>query len=118
MEQHRLPLFEAQLDTPSVSRTNILTQTPYLMLNANTDELIDHLVVLSAVAPSYAPTQKTLLSVSVVGKNCLSETALVEKVGAELSLWFGQNHIFNHLKLTASAMPSLSILGKKMTLNL
>ncbi len=99
--------FEAIGSTPSVSGTNLLAQTPYLMLNANTDELIDNLTVLSSVAPSYAATGKMLISVSVVGKNSLSETALVEKVAEELTVWFGQNHTFNHLKTyrIAEALP-------------
>jgi protoporphyrinogen oxidase len=79
----------------------------YLIINANTDELIDHLVVLSDIAPTYAPVGKTLISVSVVGKNNLSEADLIEKIQNELSNWFGKNHTWRHIKTyrIAEALP-------------
>jgi protoporphyrinogen oxidase len=73
-------------------------RTPYLIINANTNELIDHLVVMSEIAPSYAPTGKTLISVSLVGKNKYSEHDLVEEVEKELLAWFGQKHHWKHLR--------------------
>jgi phytoene dehydrogenase-like protein len=79
----------------------------YLIINSNADELIDHLVVLSDIAPTYAPVGKTLISVSVVGKNNLSETDLTEKIQSELSSWFGKNHVWRHIKTyrIAEALP-------------
>ena len=71
---------------------------PYLIINANSDELIDHLVVMSDIAPSYAPEGKTLISVSLVGKNKYSEQDLVEKVENELLNWFGKKHQWQHLR--------------------
>jgi phytoene dehydrogenase-like protein len=71
---------------------------PYLMINANTNELIDHLVVLSDIAPSYAPAGKTLISVSVVGKNNYSEADLIQKIQGELANWFTQKTAWRHLK--------------------
>jgi phytoene dehydrogenase-like protein len=71
---------------------------PYLIINANTHELIDHLVVMSDVAPSYAPVGKTLISVSLVGKNKYSDQDLVEKVGKELVQWFGEKYNWKHLR--------------------
>ncbi len=71
---------------------------PYLMINANADELIDHLVVLSDIAPTYAPAGKTLISVSVVGHNTYSEADLIQKVQAELATWFDQKQTWRHLK--------------------
>jgi protoporphyrinogen oxidase len=70
----------------------------YLIINSNSNELIDHLVVLSDIAPSYAPAGKTLISVSVVGKNGLSEADLTKKIEVELNNWFGNNHAWQHLK--------------------
>lgn len=70
----------------------------YLIINSNPDELIDHFVVLSDIAPTYAPAGKTLISVSVVGKNDLSETDLNQKIQAELTQWFGDTHAWQHLK--------------------
>jgi protoporphyrinogen oxidase len=79
----------------------------YLIINANSGELIDHLVVLSDIAPTYAPVGKTLISVSVVGKNNLSEIDLTEKIQRELSNWFGENHVWRHIKTyrIAEALP-------------
>ena len=71
---------------------------PYLIINANNNELIDHLVVMSDIAPSYAPAGKTLISVSLVGKNKYSEQDLVEKVGKELIQWFGKKYNWKHLR--------------------
>jgi protoporphyrinogen oxidase len=71
---------------------------PYLIINANNNELIDHLVVMSDVAPSYAPAGKTLISVSLVGKNNYSNQDLVEKVGKELIQWFGERYNWKHLR--------------------
>jgi protoporphyrinogen oxidase len=71
---------------------------PYLIINANNNELIDHLVVMSDIAPSYAPVGKTLISVSLVGKNTYSEQDLVEKVEKELVNWFGKKYQWQHLR--------------------
>jgi phytoene dehydrogenase-like protein len=71
---------------------------PYLMINANGKELIDHLVVMSDVAPSYAPDGKTLISVSIVGKNKYSEQELIDKTGQELIRWFGKKYNWQHLR--------------------
>jgi protoporphyrinogen oxidase len=73
-------------------------QKPYLIINANENELIDHIVFMSDVAPSYAPAGKTLISVSLVGKNHYSEQDLIEKVGKELRQWFGDRHNWKHLR--------------------
>jgi len=71
---------------------------PYLIINANQAELIDHLVILSAFAPAYAPAGKTLISVSTVGKNPYAEQDLIEKVQQELRQWFGQQYAWQHLR--------------------
>ena len=83
-------------ETDKPLKTN--TNTPFLIINANSEELIDHLIILSDIAPTYAPSGKTLISVSVVGKNTLSDTALQEKIKMELEQWFGKNYKWNHLK--------------------
>jgi protoporphyrinogen oxidase len=66
---------------------------PYLIINSNTDELIDHILPISDVVPSYAPSGKTLISVSIVGNKEVSE----EKVLAELNKWFGNENDWKHL---------------------
>ncbi len=71
---------------------------PYLFINSNVGELIDHLVVLSDIAPSYAPTGKTLISVSVVGQNSYTEEDLIQVIQVELGGWFGKELTWRHLK--------------------
>ncbi len=66
----------------------------YLIINANSDELIDHILPISDVAPNYAPTGKTLISVNLIGNKEFTES----KVQAELKKWFGSNHDWRHLK--------------------
>lgn len=75
-----------------------LFKIPYLIINANKNELIDHVVDLSAFSPSYAPTGKTLISVSLVGNNSLGEIELVEKVQQELNRWFDKKFVWQHLQ--------------------
>jgi protoporphyrinogen oxidase len=84
---------------------------PYLMINSNAGETIDHLLVVSDVAPSYAPPGKTLLSVSIVGKKDFSDDDLKEKVRAELTKWFGGKHEWRHLKTykIADALPKYTV---------
>ena len=75
-----------------------LFEKPYLIINANKGELIDHLVNLSAFAPSYAPEGKTLISVSTVGENPYTEKDLIEKAQKELLQWFGEKYAWQHLR--------------------
>jgi protoporphyrinogen oxidase len=67
---------------------------PYLIINSNTDELIDHILPSSAIVQNYAPAGKTLISVNVVG----NKQVTIENVQAELLKWFGENHNWQHLK--------------------
>jgi protoporphyrinogen oxidase len=71
---------------------------PYLIINSNQSELIDHLLITSDVAPSYAPAGKTLISVSIVGDKAVADGLLEENTQAELSQWFGSKFIWRHLK--------------------
>lgn len=75
-----------------------LFEIPYLIINANKDELIDHVVDLSAFSSSYAPAGKTLISVSLVGNNSFGERELIEKVQQELNLWFDKKYVWQHLQ--------------------
>lgn len=67
---------------------------PYLIVNSNSDELIDHVFQASDAVPNYAPEGKTLISVNIVGNKEFTE----EKVQAELSEWFGKEKSWRHLK--------------------
>ncbi len=67
---------------------------PYLIINSNADEIINHVLNASAVAPSYAPAGKTLISVNIIGNKEIP----IEEITAELSDWFGEGYDWRHLK--------------------
>ncbi len=67
---------------------------PYLMINSNTNEMINHILPISDVSPSYAPAEKTLISVSVIG----NKEVVTEEVQSELAKWFGNKIVWQHLK--------------------
>ena len=72
---------------------------PVLMLNSNSSGLVNNVVVMSAVAPSYAPPGAALLSVSVLGTPTLDDSSLVQAVQEELRPWFGSEvQQWQHIK--------------------
>ncbi len=71
---------------------------PFLIINSNADEIINHLLIASDVAPSYAPPGKTLISVNLISNREISEQNLLEKVQTELVKWFGEDYAWRHLK--------------------
>ena len=62
---------------------------PTLMLNGAGRGLVNTVVVMSDVAPGYAPAGQALVAVSVPGEPELNDAALVARVRAELAEWFG-----------------------------
>ncbi|MEI8089520.1 MAG: NAD(P)/FAD-dependent oxidoreductase [Opitutaceae bacterium] len=62
---------------------------PKLVLNGEGRGYVNNLVVLSDVAPSYAPAGQALVAVSVLGDPAIEQRALVELVREELRAWFG-----------------------------
>ena len=71
-----------------------LSGEPFLIINSNKNELIDHILPVSDVMPSFAPKGKTLISVNVVGKREATE----QEICSELANWFGRDKSWNHLK--------------------
>ncbi len=67
---------------------------PYLIINSNADEIINHILPISDVSLSYAPASKTLISVSIVG----NKEVTTEDVQTELAKWFGSEKVWQHLK--------------------
>lgn len=61
---------------------------PTLMLNGAGAGFVNNLVVMSDVAPGYAPPGQALISVSVLGDVPEGEGRLTERVRAELKEWF------------------------------
>ena len=62
---------------------------PILMLNGEGRGPVDNLCVPSAVAPSYAPAGKALVSATVVGAAEANEKDLESEVRRHLASWFG-----------------------------
>lgn len=62
---------------------------PILFLNGMTGGIINNLCVPSAVAPSYAPAGRALISVSVLGDPEMHDGALEGAIRGELTQWFG-----------------------------
>ena len=79
---------------------SIKPEKSFLIINSNTnsDELIDHLMILSDISPNYAPKNKVLISVSIVQKSTLNDDELTTKIQTELATWFGGNIHWRHLK--------------------
>lgn len=67
---------------------------PFLIINANKDELIDHILPVSDIIPSFAPKGRTLISVNIVGNKEVTES----EVRSELAKWFGDDKPWKHLK--------------------
>jgi len=67
---------------------------PYLIINSNKNEIIDHILPVSDILPSFAPEGKTLISVNIVGNKKVTE----QEIKSELGKWFGQDKKWNHLK--------------------
>lgn len=63
---------------------------PILVLNADERGPINNLAVMSDVCPRYAPTDRALISVSVLGDPPLDDESLVATVQQQLKSWFGE----------------------------
>ncbi len=59
-----------------------------LVLNGTDEGLVNHLVCMSDVTPSYAPPGRALVSVTVIGEPSLDDEALDRSCREELSAWF------------------------------
>ena len=91
----------------------------YIMLNSNVktqNKLISHLAVPSDIQPSYAPVDKSLITVTIVGehaqeKGINSKEQIASSVVEELTEWFGGEveswDILDIQHITA-ALPELS----------
>lgn len=67
---------------------------PFLIINSNRGELIDHILPVSDIIPAFAPQGKTLISVNVTGNKKVTE----QEIKTELVDWFGEDKKWNHLK--------------------
>jgi phytoene dehydrogenase-like protein len=62
---------------------------PFLVVNAEGRGPINNLCVPSQIAPTYAPKGRSLISVTVIGKNFESEANLEQAVRDQLHGWYG-----------------------------
>jgi len=93
--------FESEI-IPEISR--------FLVLNGKQSGIINNLVALSSVNPSYAPKGRELLSVSVIGES--KDTQQVQK---ELQDWFpGKRFKFLKKYIVRNALPQQHIPAKQL----
>ncbi len=64
-----------------------------LVLNGTGEGLVNHLVCISDVAPSYAPPGKALVSVTVIGEPSMDDEALDRACRDEIGAWFTPNAV-------------------------
>ncbi|AUD00760.1 protoporphyrinogen/coproporphyrinogen oxidase [Spirosoma pollinicola] len=75
---------------PSAQFTNGPTQKKLLLLNTHRSSAVHNVAILSDVAPGYAPTGQTLISVSTQSLVMFDEAELTKKIREELNGWFGE----------------------------
>jgi phytoene dehydrogenase-like protein len=72
---------------------------PYLVLNGENQGWVNSLTVPSAVAPSYAPAGRSLISVVVVGHQTEAPGTVEAVVRSDLKQWFGTSiDTWRHIK--------------------
>jgi phytoene dehydrogenase-like protein len=71
-----------------------------ILLNTAPDTLVNNAVLLSNIAPTYAPPRKHLLSVSVLGNPEIDDEALAERCRSEIASWFPERNL-SYWKLLA-----------------
>lgn len=59
-----------------------------IVLNSNADAFINNAVLITNIAPSYAPPRKQLLSVTVLGSPEGDDEQLAQRCRAELAQWY------------------------------
>ncbi len=87
---------------------------PWLMVNGDTQGPIGTASVLSEVAPTYAPSGRALVVVSVADQAATDSTALLAAVREQLRDWFGgQVETWRHLRTDriSRALPPLACLA-------
>ncbi|MBC7997583.1 MAG: FAD-dependent oxidoreductase, partial [Leptolyngbya sp.] len=73
--------------------------SPILVLNGDGVGVINNMCVPSMVSPSYAPPGKSLVSITVIGRDELPDDGLQNLVTAQLKEWFGKDvDNWKHLK--------------------
>jgi phytoene dehydrogenase-like protein len=84
-------------------------QKKLLLLNRHRSSAVHNVAIMSDVAPDYAPTDQTLISVSTHGVELFNESTLTEQIRQELTGWFGKDvQQWQHLRTyhIPQALPS------------
>jgi protoporphyrinogen oxidase len=86
---------QVNLDFQSTTHLHFVSEEPpidkgIIGINAKKDKLVTNICTISKVAPGYAPPDKNLISVSIVGDPITSEKELIQSTRKELELWFGK----------------------------
>jgi phytoene dehydrogenase-like protein len=73
---------------------------PLLVLNGEGEGPVNHLAVLSDVAPGYAPAGRHLVAVNAVGDRATDPTGFEADARRQLSEWFGEGEVgeWRHLR--------------------
>ncbi|KAJ0080029.1 hypothetical protein Patl1_24418 [Pistacia atlantica] len=85
----------------SANRDKIPVQDPVLFLNGSGKGIVNNMFFATNVAPSYAPSDKALVSVSLIGLfEDVSDDNLRDEVIREISGWFGSEMVgsWEHLR--------------------
>lgn len=84
---------------PTSPQSIAVPEKKLLILNTKRSSAIHNIAILNDVAPDYAPTGQTLVSVSTQGLETVNETALALRIQQELTDWFGHDvQHWQHLK--------------------
>jgi phytoene dehydrogenase-like protein len=87
------------------------TDHKLLILNTHRSSAVHNMAIISDVAPDYAPTDSTLISVSTQGLEIVNEESLTSHIRQELTGWFGSDvQTWKHLRTyhIPQALPAYS----------
>lgn len=76
-----------------------------ILLNANPDAYVNNAVLLTNIAPTYAPPRKHLLSVTVLGNPVEPDEVIAERSLTEIGTWFPKNHLKSWQLLAVYRIP-------------
>ena len=107
-----LPGIPAAFKTPNIGRHSVLNLyftadkapflKPLIALNSRPGKTFNSIAVMNAIAPTYAPAEKSLLSVSVVRPyQEILEPGMANAVLSEMSFWYPEATNWQHLKTYA-----------------
>ena len=89
-------IFDLNLNITKKSVTNIYFRTkenlsdfPGIILNGNSNEIINHLSILNLINPNYSLPGENLISVSLFNEPSYSYNDLIQIVFKELKQWYG-----------------------------